>query len=338
MLAQVWEIVGGGPGGARALRRAMRDIPGPGPGEVLVAIRAVSLNYRDVLQLRGAYNPRQELPLIPCSDAAGDVIAVGIGVKSFAVGDRVVNHGLPGWQDGPFRTDRDRIMYGGPDDGTLATHRLFRASTILHVPDHLSFVEAGTLTCAGLTAWSAVVTHGAVRPGETIVIQGTGGVSIFALQFAKLAGARTVVTSSSLEKLQRVKQLGADHVIDYGDAEWPQQIRALTDGRGADAIVEVAGTINDSVRAIRGGGVILSVGVLAASDPTVNLPMIVMRAVRLQGVTLGSLAEMREMLNAIGLAKLRPIVDSVVAFDDADKAFDYYGQTNIFGKVVIELP
>jgi NADPH:quinone reductase-like Zn-dependent oxidoreductase len=336
MHAQVWQIIQRDHGSARELQRSTRTIPSPAPGEALVAIRATSLNYRDVLQLAGSYS-RQSFPLIPCSDAAGEVLAIGSEVTNLAIGDRVVNHGLPGWVDGPFRSDRIGVMYGGPDDGTLASHRLFPANSLLRIPDHLSFIEAGTLTCAGMTAWTAVTTHSAVAPGATIVIQGTGGVSLYALQFAQLAGLRTIVTSSSSEKLRRALALGADHGILYSDPDWPQQVRSLTGGRGADIIVEVAGTIDESVRAVRGGGTILSIGVLAGAKPAVNLPMIVMRAVRLQGVTLGSLAEMRAMIDAIAFAGLHPVIDRVFAFEEADDAFAYCQRAGMFGKVVIEM-
>ncbi len=336
MQADVWEIQRAISGGLE-LQATKCVVAEPGPGEVLVAIRAISLNFRDLLQIDGRYNARQPLPLIPCSDAAGEVVAVGPGVVSLQVGDRVVNHGLPGWFDGPYRKAKIGVMYGGPDQGTLTTHRTFPADTLLPIPRHLDFGEAATLNCAALTAWSAVMTHGRATAGETFVVQGTGGVSIFALQFASMANARIIATSSSADKLDRVKALGAHHGINYRDGDWSKQVRALTGGEGADAIVEVAGTINESVRAVRSGGTVLCVGVLDGAQPTVDLPQILMRSICMQGITLGSLAEMQAMLTAIEHVGMRPIIDRRFTFDQTEEAFAYYRSAQMFGKVVIEI-
>ena len=334
MDAEAWELVPSEAGGA-ALRRARRPTPAPGPGEVLVGVRACSLNARDILQLDGKY-AGQSRPFIVGSDAAGEVLAVGPHVTSLAVGDRVANHGLPGWMDGPLRAEKKGVLYGGPDDGVMTTRRLFPAATLLRLPDHLSYEEGATLNCAGLTAWSAVVTHSGAVPGDTIVVQGTGGVSLFALQFAKIAGLRTIVTSSSEEKLEKAKRLGADYGVNYRDPEWPRQVRDLTSG-GADAIVEVAGTVDQSVRALRTGGTLLSIGVLSEARPAVNLPMIVMRAIRLQGVTLGSLAEMEAMGRAITMSQLHPVIDHVYPLDAVPEAFEYYKSGMMFGKIVVNV-
>jgi NADPH:quinone reductase-like Zn-dependent oxidoreductase len=333
MDADVWEIDPSETGISR-MRRAVRHVREPGPGEILVRIRACSLNARDLLQLDGRYGG-QDRPFVLCCDSAGDVMAVGPGVTGLSVGDRVANHGLPGWMDGPLRSEKKGVMYGGPDDGVLATYRLFPAATVVRLPEHLSYAEGATINCAGLTAWSAVITHSMAVPGDTIVIQGTGGVSLFALQFAKLAGLRTIVTSSSDEKLEKAKALGADHGVNYRDPEWPKKVRSLTDGAGADAVVEVAGTIDQSVRALRTGGTILSIGVLSNANPSVNLPLIVMRAIRLNGVTLGSLTEMQAMARAMEMSGLRPVIDSSYRFDDVREAFDYYRSGKMFGKVVV---
>lgn len=334
MDAEAWELAPADAGGA-VLRRAIRNVPAPGPGEVLVRVRAVSLNARDILQLDGKY-AGQAHPFVVGTDAAGEVLAVGPDVTGLSVGDRVANHGLPGWMDGPLRAEKRGVLYGGPDDGAMTTHRLFPAASMLRLPDHLSYEAGSTLNCAGLTAWSAVVTHSLAVPGDTVVIQGTGGVSLFALQFAKLAGLRTIVTSSSDEKLAKVKGLGADHGVNYRDPEWPRQVRALT-GSGADAIVEVAGTIDQSVRSLRIGGTLLSIGVLSDARPSVNLPMIVMRAIRLQGVTLGSLAEMQAMGRAMAMSGLQPVIDRLYPFDALPDAFEYYRAGTMFGKVVVTL-
>jgi NADPH:quinone reductase-like Zn-dependent oxidoreductase len=335
MNADAWELDRSKSGDNVVLQRATRDVLAPGPGEALVRIRACSLNARDVLQLDGKYTG-QVRPFVVCSDAAGEVLAVGSDVKSLSAGDRVANHGLPGWMDGPLRSEKKGVLYGGPDDGAMTTHRLFPAATLLRLPDHLSYEDGATLNCAGLTAWSAVVTHSMAVPGDTLVIQGTGGVSLFALQFAKMAGLRTIITSSSDEKLEKAKGLGADHGVNYRDPDWPRRIRDLTGG-GADAIVEVAGTIDQSVRALRTGGTVLSVGVLSDARPGVNLPMIVMRAIRLQGVTLGSLAEMQAMGRAMAMAELRPVIDRLYAFEAVEEAFEYYRSGAMFGKIVVTI-
>ena len=332
--ADVWEMTREA-GAKPTLRWARRTVPPPASGEVMVRLRACSLNSRDLLQLDGLY-PDPGHAFVAASDAAGEVVAVGPNVRGLSLGDRVANHGLPGWADGPFRAEKRGIIYGGPDDGTMATHRLFRADTLAKLPDHLSFEGGSTLNCAGLTAWSAVVLYSGAVPGDALVIQGTGGVSLFALQFAKLAGYRTIVTSSSDTKLDQALALGADHGLNYRDPDWPKQVRALTDG-GADAIVEVAGTIDQSVRCLRTGGTLLSVGVLAGANPTVNLPMILMRAIRIHGVTLGSLADMRAMVRAMAMSRIQPVIDKIFPFDAVEDAFAHYRRGDGFGKIVVTI-
>lgn len=334
--AEVWEVARGKDTSRPVLRRGRRLLPAPGPGEVLVRIHACSLNARDLLQLDGLY-PDPGRAFVVASDAAGEIVALSPDVTGLVIGDRVVNHGLPGWEDGPFRSEKRGVIYGGPDDGTMATHRVFRADTLVKISDHLTFEDASTLNCAGLTAWSAIVLHSHAVPGETVVIQGTGGVSLFALQFAKLAGLKTIVTSSSDAKLERVRALGADHCLNYRNDDWPRQVRELSGG-GATAIVEVAGTIDPSVRCLRTGGTLLSVGVLAGANPSVNLPMIMMRAIRIQGVTLGSRSDMVAMVRALAANTLRPVIDRVFPFDALEDAFEHYRAGHGFGKVVVAIP
>ncbi|HLT78241.1 MAG TPA: NAD(P)-dependent alcohol dehydrogenase [Ferrovibrio sp.] len=322
---------------------AERPQPEPKPGEVLVGVRACSLNYRDWLMVQGAYNPKQKLPLVPLSDGAGEVIAVGPGVSGFKPGDRVVPHFFPNWSSGEPSAERFSVSMGGPYDGWLCEQRTYPAHALARIPDHLDFAEAATLPCAALTAWSAIVTLGRVQPGDLVLVQGTGGVSLFALQFAKLAGAEVIVTSSSDEKLEKAKALGADHGINYRNTpEWGRATRTITGGRGVDHIVEVggAGTLNQSIRAIRPGGTISMIGVL--SGPTSNdllLPLVVMQQVRLQGVTVGSKDGFDAMLRAMSQAKMKPVLDRSFDFSESGvrEAYQHMGKGAAFGKITVSV-
>lgn len=325
-----------------ALRMAERPEPKAGPGEVLVAVKAVSLNYRDWLMSQGVYNPKQKLPLIPVSDGAGEVIAVGDGVAGFKPGDRVLGHFFPLWLAGEPSVEKFSVSMGGPFDGWLCERRVYNATALAHIPAHLSYAEAAALPCAALTAWSAIVTLGKVQPGERVLIQGTGGVALFALQFAKRAGAEVIMTSSSDEKLARVKAMGADHLINYKrDPQWGRAARALTGGAGLDHIVELggAGTLTQSIRAIRPGGFISMIGVLSgATSNDLLLPLVVMQQVRLQGVTVGSKEGLDAMLRAISLAGIKPVLDQTFEFLEAGvrAAFQHMGGGSHFGKIVIK--
>ena len=322
------------------LRIVERPPPQPGHGEVRVRVRAVSLNYRDILLVRGVYNPRQTFPVVPCSDAAGVVDAVGPGVSAWQPGDRVVNSFFPGWPAGGPTPTALASGLGSPGDGVLAEYRIFPAGALVRTPDHLSDAEAATFPCAGVTAWSAIVALGGTRPGDTVLVQGTGGVSVFALQFAKLCGARVVATSSSDEKLARAAALGADHGINYTAVpDWGTAARAWAGGPGLDHIVEVggAGTLEQSVRAVRPGGTISLIGVLSGPAPSLNLPLVVMRQVRLQGVTVGPTSELEAMLRAVAQSQLRPVVGAQVPFDHLHDAFRLMERGGHFGKVVVTL-
>ncbi|MCW0235422.1 MAG: NAD(P)-dependent alcohol dehydrogenase [Ferrovibrio sp.] len=323
-----------------SLRMTERPDPKPKPGEVRVRVKACSLNFRDWLMAQGTYNPKQKLPLIPVSDGAGEVIAVGDGVTGFRPGDRVLGHFFPAWQSGEPSVEKFAVSQGGPFDGWLCEQRTFPAYALAHVPAHLSFEEAAALPCAALTAWSAIVTLGRVQPGMRVLIQGTGGVALFALQFAKLAGAEVIMTSSSDEKLARVKAMGADHVINYkADPQWGRTARALTNGAGLDHIVELggAGTLMQSIRAIRPGGFIAMIGVLSGASNDLQIPLVVMQQVRLQGVTVGSKDGLDAMLRAMTLAKLKPVLDERFEFSEAGvrAAFNHMGSGSHFGKIVI---
>jgi NADPH:quinone reductase-like Zn-dependent oxidoreductase len=326
--------------GLENLVLAERPDPDPGTGQVLVRMRAASVNYRDLLMVRGDYNPRQPLPLIPCSDGVGEVVSVGDGVTRMGPGDRVAPLFAQGWISGEPTRERLRSTLGGPLDGTLAELMVLGEEGVVPVPEHLSDAEAATLPCAGLTAWSALVTQGQVGAGDTVLVQGTGGVSIFALQFARLLGARVIVTSSSDDKLQRARELGAHELINYRQVpEWGRQVREVTGGRGVDLIVEVggAGTLAQSVRAVRFGGQISLIGVLAGRKSELDVAPILMKHVRVQGILVGHRKGFEAMSRAIALHGLRPVVDRTFPFDQTPEAFDYLASGRHFGKVVIDI-
>src|SRR5215470_5319771 len=329
-----------GPDGIEGLKLVDRPVPPPGAGEVLVRLKAATLNYRDLITVKGGYGSRQKFPLIPVSDGAGVVERIGSNVRGFAPGDRVIGSFFEGWIGGEPSEAKMRSALGGAVDGVLAEYRVFPASALVRTPEHLSDIEAAALPCAGLTAWSAVVKLGGVKPGQTVLTQGTGGVSIFALQFAKMCGARVIATSSSDAKIERLKSLGADVTINYKTTpDWGKKARELT-GHGVDLIVEVGGvgTLNESIRATRIGGTIAFIGVLAG-PPTGNsrLPLVVMQQQRLQGVTVGSVEDLQAMCDAIAQNELKPVVDSTFPFDQAKEAFAHMASGAHFGKVAIQI-
>lgn len=326
--------------GLENLRLSERPDPSPGPGQVLLKMRSVSLNFRDLLMVRGHYNPRQPLPLIPCSDGVGEVIAVGDGVTRVSVGDRVATIFSQTWIGGPPSAEKLSGTVGGPLDGTLAEQMVLSADGVVPVPEHLTDSEAATLPCAAVTAWSALVEQGSVVAGDVVVVQGTGGVSIFALQFAQFLGARVIVTSSSDAKLERARELGAWKTINYKeDAAWGKTVRRLTDGIGADHVVEVggAGTLEQSLRAVRVGGQISVIGVLSGVASEINIIPILMQNVRLQGILVGSREGFERMNRAIVAHGLRPVVDRVFPFDDAPDAFHHMASASHLGKICISV-
>ncbi len=320
------------------LTLADRPDPRPGPGQVLVRVRAVSLNYRDLLVARGQYNPRMPLPRVPCSDAAGEVAAVGEGVTSVKVGDRVCGTFFQGWDDGELTESAARTALGGDLDGVLAEQVVLSERGVVPFPAHLSFEEAAALPCAALTAWHAL-TVGFDPAGKTVLLQGTGGVSVFALQFAKALGAKALITSSHDDKLARALDLGADAGTNYKtNPDWDKWARQQTGGVGVDLVVEVggAGTLDRSVRAVRYGGRIALIGVLAAGG-AFNPTGLLMRGVCLQGIFVGSRAMFRAMNWLIEGKQLRPVIDRVFPFERAVDAFRHLEAAGHFGKVVISL-
>jgi NADPH:quinone reductase-like Zn-dependent oxidoreductase len=334
---KVFEIQGGF--GLEALRLAERPHPEPGRGEVLLRIKAVSLNYRDLLVVKGIYNPKLNLPRIPVSDGVGEVVAVGPEVTRVKVGQRVAGLFMPRWLEGEINDTKARSALGGSVDGLFAEYAVLSEDAVVAVPDHLTDEEAATLPCAAVTAWNGLVSAGRVQPGDSVLVQGTGGVSLFALQFARLAGARVIATSSSDEKLLRVKGLGASDGINYRSTpEWGESVRQLTGGRGVDHVIEVggAGTLAQSLRAVRTGGHIALIGVLSGYGQFNPLP-ILMKSVRISGIYVGSRDMFEAMNRAIALALLRPLIDRVFSFDQTLDAFRHLESAAHFGKIVIRL-
>ncbi len=319
---------------------SLDEVPGlqPGPGQVVVEVHAVSLNYRDLMMVKGAYNPKLEPNRIPCSDGAGTIAAIGEGVTRFAVGDRVTGTFFQNWQDGEPAAEKFKDALGGDMDGTLAQQVLLRADGLVRIPEHLSFEEAATLPCAGVTAWNAVVTAGRIKTGDTVLIQGTGGVSCFAMQFARGLGARVLGTSSSDEKLRRAKDLGLDAGLNYRtDPEWARWAVSRTGGRGVDLTVEVggAGTFQQSLMATRVGGVVAQIGVLSGREQSLAITPILHRMLQIKGIYVGSRRHFEDMNRAIAQSGLRPVVDRLFSFGEAREAFETMESASHLGKIVI---
>jgi NADPH:quinone reductase-like Zn-dependent oxidoreductase len=327
-------------GGPDALRCEEVPNPTPGPGEVLVRVAAVSLNYRDLLMSRGTYNPKLKPPYIPVSDGSGEVVATGAGVTRFKPGDKVVAAFMPDWVDGPPDEEKARSALGGGGVGLLAEQAVLPAHGLVPVPSHLSIEEAATLPCAGVTAWNSLFENARVRPGDTVLVQGTGGVSIFALQLARLAGAHVIATSSSDQKLARARELGAADGINYKTTpDWDRRARALTGGKGVDHIIEVggAGTLAQSMRAVRLGGCIALIGVLSGVSAEVNPMPVLMKSICVQGIFVGSRAMFEAMNRAIAASQMRPVVDRVFDFEQAPQALKHLESGAHFGKIVIRI-
>ncbi len=336
---RAWEIGEGF--GFDNLRLVERPDPKPGPDAIVVEVKATSLNYRDHLTVAGLYNPRQRLPLIPLSDGAGVVVEVGDDVRSFAIGDRVTGTFFRDWIGRPVPS-RDVLKQtrGGPHDGMLAERVCLNVREAVRVPEHLSFIEAATLPCAGLTAWSALVAQGSVGPHDVVVVQGTGGVALFAIQFALMAGARVIATSSSDERLQRVREMGVVDVLNYrSEPAWGKAVKNLTGGDGASHVVDVGGgdTLAQSLVAIAPGGTVHMIGVLGGVTAELSLLPVVMQNVRLQGVLVGPRQDFEAMNVAIAHHRLHPIIDRTVPFVDAAAALESFGRGGHFGKVCITL-
>ena len=311
----------------------------PGPGEVQVRVHAASLNFRDLLVVKGVFPTLDGL--IPLSDGAGEVVAVGEGVTGLAAGDRVVSTFHPKWRDGHIERSELDNAPGGPADGFAAGLVTRPAASFTRAPANLDHIEAATLTCAGVTAWRALITDGQVRPGASVLVLGSGGVSLFALQFAKLAGATVIATSSTPEKGVRLRELGADHVIDYRETpQWADAVRDLTGGIGVDHVIEVGGphTIGQSFAAARTAGHIAVIGAVGGFEiDTMPFAIVQAKRLRLQAVTVGSRADQLAMIRAIETHDLRPVVDSIHPLADLAQAFRQLESGGHFGKVCISI-
>jgi NADPH:quinone reductase-like Zn-dependent oxidoreductase len=327
-------------GGAGRLALVERPQPTPGPGEVLIRVRATSLNYRDLLTVRGSMGGAKP-GLIPLSDGAGEIAELGAGVSRVRAGDRVAAIFTPGWISGrPRSRTAESSLGGGSVDGMLREYAVLPESAVVHIPEHLSYEEAATLPCAAVTAWNALVTVGHVAAGQTVVVQGTGGVSIFGLQFARLAGARVIATTGSENKVARLRELGAAEVINYKTTpDWDKRVMELTGGEGADHILDVggAGTLVHALQAIAPGGFITVIGLLTGMGGEINPLGILFRAAHVVGIRVGSREMFEDMNRAISVNGMRPIIDRVFQFDEAPAALDYLASGRHFGKVCIRL-
>ncbi len=320
------------------LRAEERPEPQPGPGEVLLDVRAISLNFRDLLVIRGQYNPKLKLPAIPISDGAGVIAACGPDVTGVRVGDRVVAHFVTGWQDGPFRGDYPATTLGLPGPGLAAEKVCLPANAVVPIPGDYDFAQAATLPIAALTAWSALVSIGRIERGQTVLTLGTGGVSIFALQIAKALGARVIITSSSDAKLKRARELGADECINYkSQPEWDRVVLERTGGAGVDRTIENggAGTINQSMRATRAGGSIAFLGALTGLQGAINLAAIMMKRLSLVGIMVDSRAAFARMNQFLVESHIHPVVDRRFAFSQLPEALRALESAEHFGKIVL---
>jgi NADPH:quinone reductase-like Zn-dependent oxidoreductase len=316
------------------------ETPSPGPRDVLIEMRAASLNFRDLVVLRGQHGKRVQPPLIPLSDGAGVVVETGEDVTDLAPGDRVAPCFFQNWEGGAPPADLEIGRLGGPLDGVLATHRVLPASGVVKVPGHLTDEEAATLPCAGVTAWSALAAAPPVRPGETVLILGSGGVALMALQLARAAGARSIVTTSSPERAVRLTALGGDHVIDRSTTDdWAAEVRKLTGGAGVDRVVELGGakTLGDSVRVTRTGGQVILVGNVTGNTAELFLPAVLTRQLTLRSVTVGPKEAFTSLNRALAAHEIHPVVGEVVPFADAPEAFRALEAGRAFGNVCIRI-
>jgi NADPH:quinone reductase-like Zn-dependent oxidoreductase len=325
-------------GGVDALTLNDQDVPKPGPGEVLVRVLASSINYRDLTTIEDPAPRKIPYPRIPNSDGAGEVVDTGPGVTRLKAGDRVCGTFFQRWIDGDITIRDIQNALGGTLDGMLAQYRVLDEDGLVATPAHLSDIEASTLPCAALTAWNSLVEKGGVTAGSTVLLLGTGGVSMIALQFCRMLGARAIVTSSSDEKLARVSTLGAWQTINYrSNPDWDQAVLEMTDGRGVDHTVEVggAGTLDKSIVATRLAGSIGLIGVLTAGQ--INPTAILRKSIRLQGIYVGNRRMFEDMNRAVALHEWRPVIDKTYGFEDARQAYHDMRAAGHFGKLVITL-
>lgn len=334
---RVWEVQSFDISG---LAMADRPSPVPGPNEVLVDIEAVSLNFRDIAIVSGVYAPDQALPLIPASDAAGTISAVGPHVDDWQVGDRVIGSYMQDWQRGESRRSDTRFTLGSPLDGVLCEQRIFPKYAIVKAPNQLSCIECATLPIAALTAWCALFEKADGKAGQTVLVQGSGGVSTFAIYLATAAGMNVIALSRSAQKLERTKDLGAAHTVDISvHADWATEVFRLTDGVGVDIILDVAGqaTIGQSVAAAAQNGRIVLIGFLGGVSATIDLGPLIVKNLTVKGITVGSRASFENMLRFIALSGIRPVIDDVFPFSEAPQAFARLASGEQQGKICITI-
>jgi NADPH:quinone reductase-like Zn-dependent oxidoreductase len=323
--------------GVDSLQLVARPDRVPGPGQVVLKMKAFSINYRDLLVVNGVGRWKPPLGRVPLSDGVGIVAAAGNGVSRVKVGDRVAPIFYPNWLEGRVVAGKmGQALGGAAADGVLAEYTLFNEVSLVHVPQHLTDEEAATLPCAGVTAWSAVIALGDSRPGDSVVVLGTGGVSIFALQFARFLGARVIVTSSSDQKLARAKQLGSAAGINYKSTpDWPMAVVELTDGIGADYVVDTVGGLKEAIAAVRPGGAVAFVGLLVGMTAEVDLVTFMGKSARVQAVDVGSREMFEAMNKAIAFHAMRPVVDRVFGFSELREALNHLREARHFGKVCL---
>lgn len=326
--------------GIENLTLAERDEPTPNAGEVKVKFHAASLNYRDLMMVTGKYNPRLKTPLVPFSDGAGEVVEIGADVTKFKIGDRVTPIFMQGWLDGAVDAQKARTALGGDLDGCLREFGTFDEHGLVCIPDHFSYEEAATLPCAAVTAYNALYCSGSLKPDDTVLLQGTGGVSIFALQLASVIGCRVIITSSNDEKLQKAEELGATDFINYKTTEdWEKRVLELTEKRGVDHVIEVggSGTMQKSVTAVRVGGHVAVIGVLSGKGDF-NPTSLLMKSARLQGIYVGS-RQMFEDMNRVFCqhTQLKPVIDRTFEFSEVKDALKYMEAGAHFGKIVVKI-
>ncbi len=337
---RAWQFTHGGKiAGLKIIQRPSRD---PAPGEVRVAVRAVSLNYRDLMAVNGLYPVKVEHPVIAASDSAGEVTAVGAGVTAFRPGDRVANTFFQDYVDGPQTVTKSQHSFGGGIDGVLAEELVLPERCFAKLPEGMDYAEGSTLTCAGVTAWNAMFAIAKLKPGSRVLLLGTGGVSIWGLQIAKAAGIEAIITSSSDEKLAKARTLGAGHTINYrAKPEWQEEVLRVTGGEGVDLVLEVGGegTLSRSVASARFGGVVTLIGGVSGfgTDPNFSPMSLIIGAKRMEGVYVGSREMLVNLARFVGLTGVRPVVDRTFAFDEAPDAYRHLESGKHFGKIAIRV-
>jgi len=325
--------------GLEGLKPVERPVPEPGPGEVVVRLRAASLNYRDLVTLRMA-RPDTRAGFVPLSDGCGEIAALGAGVTRVRVGDRVAPQFFPDWISGPSEPEVRASALGGPADGCLQQYLKIRAEGVTRAPEYLSDLEVAALPCAALTAWRALVVDARIKAGDTVLVQGTGGVSMLALQIGRMLGARVIATSSSDQKLERARELGASDGIHYGRTpEWGRAVRELTDGRGADCVIDVAGgnSLRQSLEAVAHGGHVAVVGILDGFEAALPIGLLMNKTATVRGTMVGSRLDTEAMFRALELHRVRPAISHSFDFDAYPRAFETMMRAEHFGKVCIRI-